>query len=642
MKHLLSFLIIFLLLIGNSVFSQKKYKPFQTSEVKKGDLGNKPFKDFPSASARIIFDYGEVSFIAEDDKFVIERTRHLRVKFVDDTLISAHNLGLTSFDQDEIVSFLHYGLRDGEIVITEIDQQWSGINKYKILVSQIENFQVGDILEFQFKEILESPADIPGWQFEYEIPVDYSEFYAEVPGMFKYRPIFKGYVPLKINSSELLKDQSKNWVEIDGFYVYQNRFLCTDIAPFEKVVYSPSSKNYLTSIDFYLEGIKDYMSYKETAGLSWDQVAYQLFKDEKLNGRIEQFDASQLITRMGLDSNKARSVHTIYNWVRNTFEWNGDIGIFAEHSLDELVKTKKGSVAEINLLLTALMNEAGIYTRPTILRTIDQGEVNMEFPSPSQFNYLVCWVDVSGEKVVLDATEPCLEIGFLRPSCLNNKGLKVTPRFEEWVELEEKRYAKLKVVSLASVVDNSLVSTMSVSKQNYYAYEDCLNYSDFDDVVRVKPGLIVSDIKMSRMDSLSIGSRILFNCNADSLVDKNGSTWTFQPFWVEGIKNSPFEAKERKFPIVFPYLIEKSWSFVLSRDEKILISSLPKNEEISTPDNSMRFVYEVKVLDDLVQLNAQLSILRRRFDPSNYENILEFYEDIQKKLKEEIKIKVKQ
>ena len=187
-----SFILLLLTLCISPAFTQssfqKKYKAFSPSEVKKGDLSVKAFKDFPSEKARIIFDYGEVKFLEQEDQFKIERTRHLRIKFLDDSITTAHLLGLTSFEMDNITSLVHYRLVDNELITDEDKSQWNSINKFTPLANQIKNFEPGNIVEFQFVEELESPADIPSWQFEYELPVDYSEFYSEVPGMFKYRP----------------------------------------------------------------------------------------------------------------------------------------------------------------------------------------------------------------------------------------------------------------------------------------------------------------------------------------------------------------------------------------------------------------------------------------------------------------------
>lgn len=634
------FLLVFIFSI-TSAYSQKKYKPFAPEEVKKGDLSVKPFKDFPSSQSRIIFDYGEVKFIEQEDKFKIERIRHLRVKFLNDTSITAHFLGLTSFEKDHITSLTHFRLVDNNVVIEDLVSQWGTLDKYTALSNQIQNFKAGDILEFKFEEELESPSAIPSWQFEYEIPVDYSEFYSEVPGMFKYRPNFKGYVPFTINSSELLKDDNQNWIEIEGFYVYQNRFLCIDIAPFKKAVYSPSSKNYLTAVDFYLEEIKAFRSYKQIVGNTWEKVATDLYNDEKIYGRAKEFDAKKIVDKFPLDSNKEKTIFVIYEWVSSTISWNGDIGIYAENSLNDVIQSKSGSISEINLLLTALLNEAGIFTSAAVLRTIDQGEVNMEFPGSSQFNYLITWADLDGVPLLLDASEPCLEIGILRPICLNNRALKITPRFEEWVELDEERYAKRKVVTTAFIKDGHLLSEENVSKLNYFAYEDCFDFNDLQKLVKLEPGVVVSDVELSRRDSIVLGNRINFSCNLDSLAERSGSTWTFQPFWIDKLQESPFVEEERRFPIVFPYFFEYSWNFSFLLDESTSVSSFPKSDKFAIPGNTMRFVYEVKALDRMLQINAQLTIYKRRFEPESYKDILDFYEKVQKKFTEEVKIKVK-
>jgi hypothetical protein len=626
-------------LLSSPLLGQKSLKLFEADEVKKGDLSAKSFKDYPEYQTRIIFDYGEVEFVQDVEGFSIYRKRHLRIKCLNDTALSAHQLGLTSFEEDEIVSFSQYSLVDGDFKKNDLKDRWPEIDKYQPLLSQITSFNSGDILEFSFKQKLESPADIPGWQFEYEIPVDYSEFYSEVPGMFKYRPIFKGYIPLLLNSSELLKDKNQNWIEIDGFYVYQNRFVCEDIPPFQKVIFSPSSKNYLTSVDFYLDKIEAYKSYKKVAGQTWDMVAKQLYNEENIQGRLGAFDASIIIQRLALDSNKVNRVHVIYNWVKDTFTWNGDIGIYTENTLDEVLESKTGSIAEINLLLVALLEEAGIETRAAVLKTIDQGSVNLEFPSASQFNYLIAWIDVNGEKAVLDATDKCLEIGLLRPICLNNKGLTITPRFEEWVDLENDLYAKSKIISSVSVQDGNLVAEMNISKLNYFAFDACKLAGEDKEMIRIEQGIDVSNMNVLKNDGSDY--RIDITCNADSIVKKNGSSWSFHPFWADRLIASPFKEKERKYPIMFPYLFEYNWNFVLNLKDNVSVSDFPKSEEIMTLDKTMRFIYEVTALDGLLQINAQFVIYKRQYEPASYQDIRDFYKKMLNKFDQEIKIKVK-
>lgn len=636
--------LLFFLLVISSLFdlsAQKNLKPFVAQDVKKGDLGNKAFKDFPGSTARIVFDYGVLTFTPNGEEFVIEIKRHLRIKFLKDTLISAHTLGLSYFEKDEIESLSHFSIVNGDIQKKDIKDQWEELNLYTSLSSEIENLNSGDILEFEFKASIESPEDVPGWQFEYEIPVDYSEWYSEIPGMFSYRPTFKGYVELTVNSSELLKDNKNKWIEIGGFYIYQNRYVCLDIAPFKKVIYSPSSKNYLTAVDFYLEKVKAYKSYKEMNGQTWEQVSSQLYREEKLFGRTKSFKADELLKAFSLDSSQDRTIILIYNWLKSEMTWNGEIGIFAENPLDQVLANREGSIAEINLLLCALLDRAGINASPVILRSIDQGEVNMELPGSSQFNYLITLVDLKGFQVLLDASDPCLDINLLRPVCLNQKGLKISPRFEEWIELEEDRVAKIKIVTQSSVQNKKLVANVNVSKLNYFAFEDCKNFSDINDLIHIEPGVVISDLELSKQDSVLSGNRISFNADLDLIVDKSGSTWTFKPFWIDPIQSSPFIEKERKFPIVFPYLFEYNWNFVFNFSDNISILDFPKSQEISVPDKSIRFAYQVTPLDGVLQINAQFIIFQRRYGAGIYNDLLDFYEAMEKLFNEEIKIKVK-
>ena len=147
MKRLQTILIILLFIGFSDAYSQKKVKSFQVSELKKGDLSNSTFKDFPDSKARILFDYGEVKFIPIEEQYIIERSRHLRIKFLEDTVWSAHKLGLTSFEINELRSIIHYSLEDGKVKEKEIKNDWSSLNKYTAITKEIEGFKSGDILE---------------------------------------------------------------------------------------------------------------------------------------------------------------------------------------------------------------------------------------------------------------------------------------------------------------------------------------------------------------------------------------------------------------------------------------------------------------------------------------------------------------
>ena len=133
-------LLIICLFLSVHLFGQKKAKEYSISELKKGELNAKSFKDYPESKSRILFDLGKLSFIHDLDTFRLERTRQLRIKFLEDSTLTAHELGLTSFDHEELESLIHYSMIGGDLSSKEISAVWKGINKYSPLLIQLQNY----------------------------------------------------------------------------------------------------------------------------------------------------------------------------------------------------------------------------------------------------------------------------------------------------------------------------------------------------------------------------------------------------------------------------------------------------------------------------------------------------------------------
>ena len=631
--------IIFLLFLSflQPAITFAKEKEFAISEVKKSDLSNKPFKDYPEAKARILFDFGKLMIEPSGDDFATLFSRHLRIKFLGDTSLSPYSLNLDFYN--EVEQIIIYSLRDNKVEATDITQKWAALNKFEPFSKTLNELKPGDILEFKFKIKINSPHVVPGWQFEYEIPVRWSELYVEVPDIFVYRPVFKGYIPLLINTGEIKLDKNGEWVEGDGYYVYRYRFAIENIPPFKTVPFSPSSRNYLTAVDFYLEKIQAYKGKNSTVGKTWGELTTALSRAEKLGMRIEEFDGQPILAEMNLGPNIESKVGYIYYWLKDKVTWNGEIGIVAERSLDEVLKSGSGSVAEINLLLVALLKQAGVEASPVLLRTVELGNLNMALPQISQFNYLVAYTRYIDIDILMDVSEPCLEPGLLRVSCLNGKGLNVNSRFEDWIDLESNRVANKRVTVQAEIKGDSLIATIIEKRKNYYALEDCHDFNNGLEIIKYNPALKVLDISYANMDSLLSGNKIIVKCDATALMQKEDQSLSVSPFWFESIDENPFNEKERLYPISFPYLFSDTWNFTLTIPDGYKVSEIPDEETIITPDNLIRFIYTTKHMGNIIQVSAQMSILLRQFDPESYEDIRTFYKEVIKKMKEPIEVK---
>ena len=64
-------------------------------------------------------------------------------------------------------------------------------------------------------------------------------------------------------------------------------------------------------------------------------------------------------------------------------------GFTASNSLRNVMNKEKGSSAEINMILIAMLRSAGLNADPVILSTRSNGSLNQNSAMMQQFNYLV-------------------------------------------------------------------------------------------------------------------------------------------------------------------------------------------------------------------------------------------------------------
>lgn len=624
------------LLIMNDL--KAKDKVFKIMPVKKADLVDKPFKDYPESKIRLLFDFGQVEIYPEGDAFLTRFSRVMRIKFLGDTVYSPYLLG---FDQATIASqILIYTLNNGKLETIDITDRWPQMDKYLPFSESIPELKPGAIIEFKLETDLPSPHVIPGWQFEYEIPVDWSEFKATVPDIFDFRPVFKGYVPMVVNTGEIKLDKNGNWVEGDGYFVYQYRFAVEKVAPFKTVSFSPSSSDYLTSVDFYLERIKAYKTKPETTGKTWDELTRILDRSDQLGGKCSQFSLKSVMA-VDTTSDLPLLVGRIYHHLKSKLSVNGEIGILSDRSLNEVYESGSGSVQDMNLLLVAALRGYGLEAAPVILRTRERGSLNMNLPQLSQFNYLIALVMLDGHSILLDVSDDCLEPGILRTSCLNGKGLVVRSGFEDWIDLEGQKISGIRTSIQAQIEGDKLLGEVLERRNGQIAWQDCKKFNDGKFIVKPTEGVNILDISYADVDSIWDGNSIRISCDASSLMEKDLTGIAINPFWFERITTNPFTEKDRIYPVVFDFLFNNTYNFSLTLPENYKLVDLPKTETLSTPDNSIRLIYTSKQLGQIVQISAQFSMIKKRYETTEYDGLQDFYKEVIKKMDENIKVRKK-
>ena len=138
------------------------------------------------------------------------------------------------------------------------------------------------------------------------------------------------------------------------------------------------------------------------------------FEDDKF-GWMKK-DLEQVTS--GLQTKKEISL-AIFKYVRDNFACTSHNDYFLSQKLRETFKDKSGNVADLNLLLTAMLKQMHIDAHPAVLTTRDRGYGNLSYPLPNDYNYLICVANVDGKEVLLDASQPLNQYGKLPDYCYN-------------------------------------------------------------------------------------------------------------------------------------------------------------------------------------------------------------------------------
>jgi hypothetical protein len=164
-------------------------------------------------------------------------------------------------------------------------------------------------------------------------------------------------------------------------------------------------------------------------------------------------------------------MNAIYNFVQKNVKWDDKYGIGAKNNFRKTLEAKKGSVGEINLMLTALLREVGLEAFPVLLSTRKHGRIKPNVPLVYSFNYVVVLVRIGEKKYLLDGTHPNLPVGILPFHCLNGEGLIIEEGKVDWIDLHLAQGKKSQIHTVIIKPDEvgALTGEISANYQDYKA-----------------------------------------------------------------------------------------------------------------------------------------------------------------------------
>ncbi|WP_333865073.1 transglutaminase-like domain-containing protein, partial [Chitinophaga sp.] len=288
------------------------------------------------------------------------------------------------------------------------------------------------------------PMYLRPWAFQtIDMPVLWSEYEVSLPEYYEYLFLSQGYHPFHIKNS---KDSRKTFsFNVEGASsasasracwrhvsvtpgVTTHRWVMKDVPPLKEESYVTTLRNYISYIEFQLSAIRFPESPVRNIMSTWPKMMEDLGKDDDYSGELARANnyLSDEVKRLTAGAaSSTEKAEKVFAFVRDNYTCTDYSSLWKSQPLKTTFNKKNGNVADINMLLTAMLREAGLEAVPVLLSTRDYGKMYAMYPIRSKLNYTIVSVLADNTEYFLDATRPFLGFGKLHASCYNGPARKV-------------------------------------------------------------------------------------------------------------------------------------------------------------------------------------------------------------------------
>jgi hypothetical protein len=411
-------------------------------------------------------------------------------------------------------------------------------------------------------------------------------------------------------------------------------------------------RDYLARVDFELAGVSFPGRPFQELTTSWDKIQQDLLNDEHFGGQLRKggflkSDIAALKAKHSELLDRAAAVHAL---VRGRMKCTGQMGIASQHGVQKAWEEHKGSVPDINLLLIALLREAGLQANPVILSTRGHGRAEPTFPVVSNYDYVVAHVQLpDGQQVLADATQELAPFGMLPEQCLNGQGRLITGESAgRWVPLSSPyRFGHFRSAQLTLDERGNLTGTVHEEHQGYFGVEARGNLQRdgekkyLEQILKDQADWKIDKFSFKDVAALDKPLAVDLQVRIPSQNDQPLNAMYLTPLQQLGDAANPFRQPERRFPVDLGARREETSVLTLHLPADFVVEELPKNALIELPDGGGRFTFSITPMGNSLQIMSRLQLNRPVYFTEEYASLRTFYEKALAKQAEKIVLKRK-
>ncbi|MDX6180545.1 DUF3857 domain-containing protein [Flavobacterium sp. Fl-77] len=660
------------------VLSKATAQEFKLGKVSIAELEQKVHPKDTAAVAAILYKKGasKIEF-NQNDGFVLVTEVETRIKIYKKEGYDWANQGVVyyvgSSASREKVDFsdaVTFNLVNGKVEKTKLKSDGifdENVNKYRSRKKiTMPNVKEGSVLEFKYTVRTASIGMMRDWDFQTSIPVNYSEFKTYIPEYYVFNPRQKGYVFPKVatqknNRSIVFTNKDRVSTGGPGGGGVRTEYSTDKLDYIEtETTYSgehfPAMKeesfvnnidNYLSSISHELSMVKNPNQPVKMFSADWNSVVKTIYDYDTFGPELNKtgyFEDDIKTVLNGLNTPDEKII-ALLNHVKSSVKWNGYFGYDCDSGVRKAYKEKTGNIADINLMLTAMLRYAGLTANPVLTSTRSNGIAL--FPNRTAFNYVIAAVETPTGYVLLDASDKYSVPNVLPLRVLNWQGRLIRKDgSSEEVDLMPKKVSN-DIVFLSYAIDpegkvsgkarrqcfdhNAMITRNNIEGLKEEEYLEKLENENNK--------IEISDYVRTNQKEILLPTIETYSFTGNNLCEVIGGKIYVDPMLFFSNHENPFKQEIREYPVDFGYPFLDKYSITIQIPEGFTVETLPAPVVMNMEDNLGSFKFVIAQNQNVLQLNVVHQINEAIVTTEKYDMLKEYYKGMVAKETEKIVLK---
>ncbi|CAM4357039.1 DUF3857 domain-containing protein [Zobellia nedashkovskayae] len=559
-----------------------------------------------------------------------------------------------------------YSWKNGKIEKSKMEKSavfTTELNKYRNEEKfTLPNVKEGCVIEYQYRITSPFYYSIDEIALQYDIPIKQQEISISAPEYFVFKPNMKGYLavnPKYSTKSDKINFTNKSRTTSGGGWgatstEYSNQSIdykvnttdynMTNVPALNEEPYVNDMDNYRSSVNYELQYVKFPQQLQENYTTTWEDVIKKIYKSDGFGGQLKstKYFKDDLEILRGKTSTETELMGAIFSHVQGRMNWNNIYGYYVDKGVKTAYKERTGNIADINLILTAMLQGAGLNANPVLVSTRNHG-VPMS-PTREGFNYVIASVEMDGNLLLLDATNKYARPNLLPTRALNWYGKKIQKDGSSVsVNLFPYNLSEESVQLSVRLKENgSIEGKQRHTNKDYNAYLFRNKYANsveddyLEKLENKNHGMEISDYSIKNKDGK--GKPILesYSFSLDNQADVVGDKIYFSPLFHLTMNENPFKLEEREYPIDFTFPWREKYIVNITIPEGYEVTSLPENENLTMVDKIGGFQYQILDNGTTLQLRVDVKINQAVIPANYYNGLKELFKNIVEKQTEKV------